>query len=314
MPAPIVAYAAKTKTGRWLLAAPVVLFVGLPLMLLLGISGAPPPAAAGSCGPGTAVPASADLPAPTIAAINALKPDYETAAPTTNLSWSALAAVDYREDGNDPNRSALSGEPLGTTNPDSGVVTTTKADSLQRAGEHLRAMASSVYGVALTATSSASDLALAFLAYNRGSAYKQAGAGPERSPYVYNQFGSGYVDMTWPSIPGEPLAGVQETGRFGALTIVARLGGVSAACGLSDVDLVRIAEQDIGLREAEGCENCGPEIQKFLGSATAEAWCGDALSLWRKEAGRPFTGGQDAGGYRLAGVSQIVAWHRANGT
>lgn len=93
-----------------------------------------------------------------------------------SLSWAALAAVDYRESGNAPDRSALAGEPLGSPNPDHPEVSTsTKEDSLERAADYLRGLASSVYGVDLAPTSGAEDMRLAFLAYNRGSIYREAG-------------------------------------------------------------------------------------------------------------------------------------------
>ena len=119
-------------------------------------------------------------------------------------------------------------------------------------------MASSVYGIALTAASSGQDLQLAFLAYNRGSIYRDAGVGPERSPYVMNQ-SPGYTDMAWPEIPGEPLAGRTEYGRYGAWTVFVRLGGPGGSCaGLSNVDVVRVAQQELaaGIAEDDPGSDC----------------------------------------------------------
>ena len=153
-------------------------------VVALAIVGAP--GADAACrGP---VPPSAELDAGARQGINVLKATYETVASRAQLPWAALAAIDYRESGNDPHRSALAGEPLGSANPDHpDVVTATKEDSLQRAAESLKALAASVYGVALGPTSSGQDMQLAFLAYNRGAIYRQAGVGPEASPYVMNQ-------------------------------------------------------------------------------------------------------------------------------
>jgi len=296
-----------------LLASPVVAVLGA--VMLFTMLGPPADARRGGCGPGRAVPASADVAPGTLEAVNALKPSYELAAEAKGVPWTLLAAVDYRESGNDPNRSALSGEPIGEPNPDNPSTTTSsKLDSLERAAEHLKAMASSVYGVELSASSPAEDVKAALLAYNRGSIYKQAGASWDLSPYVMNQFDAGHTDMVWPSIPGEPLAGRTEYGRYGGWTLFVRLGGAAAdgCAGLSDVELVRIAQQQLGLREdPDGC-NCGPQIQKFLGSSAGEAWCADFVSWVYREANHPFSGGVD-GGWRLPGVTGLRAWLEQNG-
>ena len=212
-----------------------------PLMLLMvvvlamfGIGAQPE--AAGACPAGVPVPSSADVAPSAIEAINALKPMYEQAGQEGDVAWSVLAAIDYRENNNDPNRSALSGEPIGSTNPDNGAVTSSKLDSLQRAAEHVKAMASSVYGVALTAASGGDDVKKAFLAYNRGYIYQRVDASPDLSPYVLNQYDAAHVDMRWPDIPGEPLAGQVEYGRYGAYTLFTRLGGAtgsSCSAGIS---------------------------------------------------------------------------------
>ena len=292
------------------LVAAALAVVALPLaVVLLVVAGAP---TADTCA--GAIPASADLDSATLERINALKATYESVGRDATLPWAALAAVDYRESGNDPTRSALAGEPLGSPNPDHPEVTTsTKADSLQRAAEYLKGLAGSVYGLALGPASSGQDMQLAFLAYNRGSIYRRAGVGPERSPYVMNQADAAHRDMTWPDIASEPLAGRTEYGRYGAWTVFSRLGAAGGSCaGLSDVDIVRIAQQQLGLAEVpDGC-NCGPQIQKFLGSSTGEAWCADFVSWVYREAGHPFTGGVD-GGWRLPGVAGMHGWLRSNG-
>lgn len=283
----------------------------LPLaVVLLALAGAPH-ADAACAGP---VPPSADLDAGTRERINALKATYQAVAAGAGVSWSALAALDYREAANDPGRSALAGEALGSANPDHLEVTTsTKEDSLQRAAGSLKGLAAEVYGVTLSPASSGQDMQLAFLAYNRGSIYRSAGVGPERSPYVMNQLDAGHTDMTWPDIPGEPLAGRTEYGRYGAWTVFSRLGGAGGSCaGLSDVAIVRIAQEQLGLAEdPDGC-NCGPQIAKFLGSSAAEAWCADFVSWVYRTADHPFSGGVD-GGWRLPGVSGLHAWLEANG-
>jgi hypothetical protein len=128
-----------------------------------------------------------------------------------------------------------------------------------------------------------------------------------------NQADAAHTDMTWPAVPGEPLAGRTEYGRYGAWTVFSRLGGAGGSCaGLSDVDIVRIAEQQLGLAEdPDGC-NCGPQIAKFLGSSAGEEWCADFVSWVYMTAGHPFSGGLD-GGWRLPGVSGLHAWLATNG-
>ena len=293
-----------------LAAALVACVLVAPLgVVALALAGAPK---AGACTGD--VPASADLDAATRDAINALKPAYEAVASAAGLPWAAVAALDYRESANDPQRSALSGEALGAPNPDHPDVTSsTKQDSLDRAAAALKDLAASVYGVALGPASTGQDMQLAFLAYNRGAIYRDAGVGPDRSPYVMNQADAGHRDMVWPDVPGDPLAGRTEYGRYGAWTVFARLGGATGSCaGLSDVDIVRVAQQQLGLAEVpDGC-NCGPQISKFLGSSPGEAWCADFVSWVYATAGHPFSGGLD-GGWRLPGVAGLHAWLLANG-
>ena len=91
------------------LIAGALALVALPLAVVL-LAVAAPTADAACTG---AVPASADLDAGTLERINALKATYESVGRDAALPWAALAAVDYRESGNDPARSALAGEPLG---------------------------------------------------------------------------------------------------------------------------------------------------------------------------------------------------------
>lgn len=296
-----------SRALKWVVLAPL-----LAMVLMAAGMGGPMAEAQGTCGPGELVPASADVPASAMAAINSLKADYEFVANQEGLSWSLLASIDYREDGNDPDRSMLGGEPIGTAAADSGQVSTSKRDSIVRGARMLKGLASSVYGVSLTPGSGGDDVKKAVLAYNRGSIYQRAGAAPELSPYVMNQYDAAHKDMTWPPVSGEPLAGQVEYGRFGAFTLFTRLGGSAGNCGLSANDIVRIAQQQIGLAETpDGC-NCGEPIQKFLGSSAGEFWCADFVSWVYNEAGHPFTGGAD-GGWRIANVGVMHDYLAAHG-
>jgi hypothetical protein len=308
----------RARQSRWHLvllvaAGPPLALMTILVLLVAGISA--PPKKDGSCPAGTAVPASVEIDGGTRDAINALKADYEAAAEAAGIPWTLLAAIDYRENGNDPGRSALSGEPIGSSNPDSGVVTSSKRDSLDRAAEHLKAMGSSVYGVALTPNSGGGDIKEAALAFNRGYIYQRAGASPDLSPYVLNQFDAAHNDMTWPDVPGEPLAGQVEYGRYGAYTLFVRLGGsTEGGCGgLSDDEIVRIAQGELGVTEdnpGSDCD-CGAPL-KYQGSTGPEDWCADFVSWVYNEAHRPFSGGLD-GGWRIANVGALVQWLRDNG-
>jgi hypothetical protein len=128
-----------------------------------------------------------------------------------------------------------------------------------------------------------------------------------------NQLDAAHADMTWPDIPDEPLAGRTEYGRYGAWTVFSRLGGAGGGCtGLSDIDIVRIAQGQLGLAEQpDGC-NCGAQIAKFLGSSHAEEWCADFVSWVYRQAGHPFSGGVD-GGWRLPGVAGLHDWLATQG-
>ncbi len=306
------------KTGGRSPAAWVVVGVGLPVVLFFGLVlmafgvGSLPADASGTCGLGQSVPSSADIPPSTMNAINSLKADYEFVGQQEGISWSVLASIDYRENGNDPNLSMLGGEPIGTAAADSGQVTTSKRDSIIRGAQMLKSLAMSVYSVDLKPGSGGDDVKKAVLAYNRGAIYQRAGAQPDTSPYVENQYDAAHKDMTWPSIAGEPLAGQVEYARFGAFTLFTRLGGAAGNCGLSSDDVVRVAQMQLGLAETpDGC-NCGEPIQKFLGSSPGEFWCADFVSWVYNEAGRPFTGGSD-GGWRIPAVTTMRQWLQTNG-
>jgi len=296
--------------GRGVALAGAVLAVMMVVVVSFGATDKPADAA---CLPGGGIPSSADLPQVIIDGVNALKPSYDQAGAENNVSWALLAAIDYRENGNDPALSALSGEPIGSINPDTGAVTSSKLDSLHQAAAHVKGMAAMVYGVNLTAASSGDEIKNALIAYNRGFSYQRASMPADASPYVMNQYDAAHQNMVFPSIPGETLAGRTDT-RPGGFTVFTRLGGSSATgCpALSGNAIVAIAQQQIGLREIPDDCNCGPDIQKFLGSSPGEFWCADFVSWVYLQAGHPFTGGQD-GGWRLAGVAGLRQWLGDNG-
>lgn len=159
----------------------------------------------------------------TLGRINQLKSVYQEASAQTGIRWEIFAALDYREDNNSPTKSMLGGEPLGTAAVDSGRTPNTKLESIIMGSEILKGLAKGVYGVDVTQSLDYDKLQKAFIVYNRGYSYKDANQSPDTSPYVMNQYDEAHKDMTFPSIPGETLAGRKETGRYGAMTVFANL-------------------------------------------------------------------------------------------
>lgn len=187
------------------------------------------PKAVAGCSAGAALPpTTAKMDAAGLARIEALKPVYQEASAKTKVPWQVYAAIDYREDNNDPNKSMLGGEPLGQPAVDSGKTPYTKLESILMGDEILKGLAKGVYGVDVTQPLDADKLQKAFIVYNRGYSYKNAGTSPDKSPYVMNQYDDAHKDMVFPSIPGETLAGRKETGRLGALTVFAIINAGTA--------------------------------------------------------------------------------------
>lgn len=181
------------------------------------------------CSAGAALPpTTAKLDAAGLARIEALKPIYKQASEQTKVPWQVYAAIDYREDNNNPDKSMLGGEPLGTPAVDSGKTPHTKLESIIMGHDILKGLAKGVYNVDITQPLDADKLQKMFIVYNRGYSYKNAGVSPDKSPYVMNQYDSEHTDMVFPSIPGETLAGRKETGRLGAMTVFAIINAGTA--------------------------------------------------------------------------------------
>lgn len=164
---------------------------------------------------------------PQVAQIRAMQPTYEKLVQGTGVRWQWLASLHYREATNDPTRSVWAGQPLGDVNWDHGDIKgSTLQEDATKAIEHFKYMAKKVYGVDVNPNMSIEDLKLAFLAYNRGSMYKDAGESPDNSPYVMNGYTSD-EKMIWPNSAAEP-ASVRGyvNNQFGALTVSKALGGL----------------------------------------------------------------------------------------
>lgn len=169
-------------------------------------------------------------------AIERMMPVYEAVEEETGVPSAYMAALHYREGSNSPTSSMYAGEKLGTTNPDHGDVKGTDIfTNGVKAAEHFKRNAKVVYGVEVRADMPDNELAFAFLAYNRGSMYKNAEdyigreMHPDESPYVMNGIDQWREAMHWPSHGhygrgtdwGEPESVQGRRNKpLGALTIV----------------------------------------------------------------------------------------------
>ena len=170
---------------------------------------------------------------------------YCTTERLTGVPALVLAAIHYREADNDPGRSIMSGEPLGTVNPDTHVIEgTTPLDNAISAADHLRSGAAQIYGVAVNRRMNSIDLAYAVAAYNRGGRYCRADQlHPMRSPYVAAGLIETNVGMVWPDLGSDdggpeswgepPSVRGQPDPRIGVLTLMRGLGSEITAPAFS---------------------------------------------------------------------------------
>ena len=280
---------------------------------------------AGSCVTG-GIPTTTNLDKSLIDAINKLKPQYVDAATQTGVSWQLLAAIHYRESGNDPNSDLQAGNPFG--GPYAQASTDYKlygypknlTESLVMAAKHL--IASSSSGVVKKPINIPSPDANAIkdtlFSYNgRASVYAQQAASYgfdpntqpfEGSPYVMNKYDAqrqamGIITRDFGGLDGKDS-------RFGAFTIFSRLngaaGGGDACTGVSSSDLVSIALKELGVT--------GPTATGYLkySDGSQENWCADFLSWVFNKAGKSFTGGT-SGGWRIPAAAGVRDWFKANG-
>lgn len=268
---------------------------------------------------GENIPSSVELNQSTIDGINKMKSLYVQIAQEEKMPWQMLAAIDFEEAGNDPNKSMLDGQPLGQKALDSGNVPTTKEQSIRDGVSILRSHLKDIYGVTLSPTMTDIQVKEGFISYNRGQTYKVAGLPPDASPYVMNQYDAAHHDMVFPNIPGETLAGMTWT-IYGTFTIYSKIANITggSCSGVGDGTIVGIAKSQIGTKEdPPGC-NCGGPVKPdghTVASYTdgnAEPWCADFVSWVYNKAGRPFTGGV-SGGWRIPGAGNIANWMQANG-
>jgi len=195
-------------------------------------------------------PIGGPLPAATLQQIKAINLDgmlaktkerYVYGEQQTGVPWQMLAAIHYREATMNPALSMFDGSRLGGISADGFQTGSSGNDDAKRAAELLIKNAKGVYGVDITKDRSLAGIANAFLAYNRGSMYKSAGATYNVSPYVMNGYDDAHMNMTWvhaDSYDGAKklnnLEGTRD-GSLGALTIYSYLTGQGAnATGATD--------------------------------------------------------------------------------
>ena len=99
----------------------------------------------------------------------------------------------------------------------------------------------------------------------------------------------------------------------------------STSCGSTagNGDVVAVAQAELAkgvIEDPLGCDSanssaegsCGTGVDKYT-DKHLEYWCADFVSWVHKEAGIPFTGGA-SGGWRIASVSSVESWFKANAT
>ncbi len=161
---------------------------------------------------GTSGITSSALPPSTIESFNSIiKPridilegDYKAAGEILGIPWEFIAAIHHRESGNNPDTSIGSGEPLGETNPDTGLPW--PSDNVKNYVEVLTSVtlahAKNVYGIELGLDNPIEDYAYALLTHNRGGAYHDV---PESEGGEWSYMKSPYVVS---GISQEKLSGI----------------------------------------------------------------------------------------------------------
>jgi hypothetical protein len=142
----------------------------------------------------------------------------------------------------------------------------------------------------------------AFLAYNRGSMYKNHGCTVDESPYVMNQFDDAHRDMHWPKSECEPKITREKEGPdipLGAYTVYLILKGQVCTGEENEIiggeigqKVVAIAQQELKTMPCP-CEsgNVGPCPRKY--GCGNDPWCACFVSWLYKEAGAPIGSASD---------------------
>ncbi len=191
------------------------------------------------------------------------KERYERAQSETGVPWQAMAAIHYREARMDSQKSISNGAPLGSgTNVDGvEVVADANQDAVNMA-KLFKELAAGVYGIDLSSSSSVTTegWGQAFLAYNRGYLYKEAGTPYTSSPYVMNGFDETHMNMSWPGPPADPAVSGADGNKAGALAVFLYLGGSaggSVSCSNASNGIVAgsVVKTALGLAQPHEIKN-----------------------------------------------------------
>ena len=195
-----------------------------------------------TCDSGGDVTTGTGLPSDTVNAINHLKSDYQKAASVTGVPWQLLAAVHYREAGNDPNEDLQAGNPLGGGGSQAagypyGHPATIEQSAEFAAKELISDAASGVVKKPINVPNPNPEaIKDALFGYNgRAQVYAQQAAdlgfNPntqpyEGSPYVMNNYDAKHHNMKIITHDNGGLDGIDT--RLGAFVVYVKLGGNEA--------------------------------------------------------------------------------------
>jgi hypothetical protein len=155
------------------------------------------------------------------------KPLYQDVARRNNVPWQVLAACDWMQCKGQARYSPVSGEKLGTKNPD-GSRYRTKSEALEQCAADLIALADAVYDIDLTAPLflSVLELAQVFAAFRWGGLLREHRVSAMEFPYSVEGLTVQHQDLRWPDIT-EPNAPDKPGSRFrmpfGAVPVVLSL-------------------------------------------------------------------------------------------
>ncbi|MDD5551565.1 MAG: M15 family metallopeptidase [Candidatus Pacebacteria bacterium] len=228
--------------------------------------------------------AGAEISSDIKAKIEQNKPIYQEAAKQVGIPWQMLAAVHFREGGCSPEKSPVSGEKLGTKNPDNGTVYTTLEEATLAAANFLKNKAKSVYKMELNENPNDDAIGYAFLAYNRGYMYrdgldKNGNSCPgqpkntpyDKSPYVVNLLDGQHQNMTWNGCIDSGMTHADS--NIGAMTIYKLLKNDDCVSGES----VDKAALDASLKEmlsSGAYGGNGNAVNKYLETFEVTVWNG----------------------------------------
>lgn len=200
-----------------------------------------------TCDTGNSTQLSAEgLPTDIAKSIETLKHQYEQAATATGVPWQLIAAVHYREGGNNPSLDLQAGNPIGGPWNNAASYPYGHPKDLEQSAEfaakQLIGMSSSGGVVNKPINTPSPDpeaIKDTLYSYNgRAEAYAQQAAALgfdpvkqpyEGSPYVMNNFDSKHMNMKIITRNHGGLDGTDT--RFGAYTIYTKLGGAMGGGG-----------------------------------------------------------------------------------